>query len=420
MSAIIRFENVSKKFTLHHERPRSFQELAVNLLRRGPRSREQFWALRDVSFSVQPGQMIGFVGANGAGKSTVLKLISHIIEPTLGQITVNGRIGALLELGAGFHPDLTGRENIYLNGSIMGLRRSEMRRKLDDIVAFAELERFIDVPVKHYSSGMYVRLGFSIAVHTDPEILLVDEVLSVGDQVFQHKCMERIGVLRQDEVTIVLVSHNMADVGHLCDRVIWLKDGEVQADGYATTVVDQYVAFSNKQYYQQQSTKPAFVAGDETKRRSDRWGTFLAEITGVELIDAHGSSPPFFKSGDLFRLRVHYQTRVRIDAPAFGLAFYRKDGLHINGPNSVQDGYSIPYIDGTGFVDYVIESLPLSQGEYELTVAIYDHDSQVAHDHHHRLYAFEVRSPTLWREAGVVHIPAEWHHVAEEDHSSSR
>jgi hypothetical protein len=207
----------------------------------------------------------------------------------------------------------------------------------------------------------------------------------------------------------------MADVGHLCDRVIWLKDGKVQADGYSTTVVDQYIAFSNRQYYEQQSVKPAFVGTqDGPKRSSERWGTFLAEITKVELLDADGSSPPFFRPRDLFRLRIHYQTRMRIDAPAFGLAFYRQDGIHINGPNSVRDGCTIPYIDGTGFVDYVIESLPLNQGEYQLTVAIYDHDSQVAHDHHHRLYTFEVRSSTLWHEAGVVHIPAAWQHVAME------
>ncbi|MGB9890866.1 MAG: ABC transporter ATP-binding protein, partial [Anaerolineae bacterium] len=181
MTTAIQFSNVSKKFTLHHERARSFQELAVGLVRRNNRSREEFWALRDVSFTVDHGETVGIIGPNGAGKSTVLKLISRIIEPTSGRIEVRGRIGALLELGAGFHPDLTGRENIYLNGSILGLSRAEIRRRLDDIIAFAELERFIDVPVKHYSSGMYVRLGFSVAVHTDPEILLVDEVLAVGD-----------------------------------------------------------------------------------------------------------------------------------------------------------------------------------------------------------------------------------------------
>jgi len=178
----IRFDGVSKRFILHRERARSFQELALNLLRgRGNGRSEEFWALQDVSLGIAPGETVGLIGPNGAGKSTILKLISRIIEPTSGWIEVNGRVGALLELGAGFHPDLTGRENIYLNGAILGLSRAEIRRKLDEIIAFAELERFIDVPVKHYSSGMYVRLGFSIAVHTEPEILLVDEVLAVGD-----------------------------------------------------------------------------------------------------------------------------------------------------------------------------------------------------------------------------------------------
>ncbi|RLC75531.1 MAG: ABC transporter ATP-binding protein, partial [Chloroflexi bacterium] len=202
MSLAIRFENVSKKFNLHHERKRSFQELALGLFRRDNGSREEFWALRDVDFNVEQGETVGLIGPNGAGKSTALKLVSRIIEPTSGRIKVNGRVGALLELGAGFHPDLTGRENIYLNGSILGLGRAEIERKLDDIIAFAELERFIDVPVKHYSSGMYVRLGFSVAVHTDPEVLLVDEVLAVGDAAFQRKCLERIDRMRSEGVTV--------------------------------------------------------------------------------------------------------------------------------------------------------------------------------------------------------------------------
>jgi lipopolysaccharide transport system ATP-binding protein len=172
--AVIQFDGVSKKFILHRQRARSFQELALNLVRRDDGAREEFWALRDISFTVEQGGTVGIIGPNGAGKSTVLKLISRIIDPTTGRIEVNGRVGALLELGAGFHPDLTGRENIYLNGSILGLSRTQIRRKLDTIIDFAELERFIDVPVKHYSSGMYVRLGFSVAVHTDPDILLVD------------------------------------------------------------------------------------------------------------------------------------------------------------------------------------------------------------------------------------------------------
>ena len=218
MSAAIRFDGVSKKFILHHERARSFQELVVGLFRHNNRSREEFWALRDVSFTVAPGETVGIIGPNGAGKSTVLKLISRIMEPTSGQITVHGRIGALLELGAGFHPDLTGRENIYLNGSILGLSRAEIRCRLDDIIAFAELERFIDIPVKHYSSGMYVRLGFSVAVHTDPEVLLVDEVLAVGDAEFRKKSAERIENFRKNSTTILMVSHNLGAVQRMGER----------------------------------------------------------------------------------------------------------------------------------------------------------------------------------------------------------
>jgi ABC-type polysaccharide/polyol phosphate transport system ATPase subunit len=373
--------------------------------------REEFWALRDVSFDIEPGEMVGIIGPNGAGKSTVLKLIARIIEPTSGQIGVSGRVGALLELGAGFHPDLTGRENIYLNGSILGLSRSRVRQKLDEIIAFAELERFIDVPVKHYSSGMYMRLGFSVAVHIEPEILLVDEVLAVGDQAFQQKCLKCIEELRQDGVTILLVSHNLGHVVHLCDRVIWLQNGRIQADGAATMVVDQYLASSSAHIYRDQSS----IDQKEKGGGDNRWGTFQAVITRVELLDENGSSPPFFRTGDLFRLRIHYQTHTRIDLPAFGLALYRKDGMHVNGPNSVEDGYQIPYIDGTGFVDYTIEHLPLNQGEYELTVAIYNHDSTLAYDHHHRLYPLVVRSPTLWHEEGVVHISATWKHTSPAD-----
>jgi len=411
MSVVIYLEQVSKKFILHRERPRSFQELAVSLFRRNGGSREEFWALQGVSFTVERGEMVGLIGPNGAGKSTVLKLISRIIGPTSGQIKVNGRVGALLELGVGFHPDLTGRENIYLNGSILGLSRAELQRRLDAIIAFAELEHFIDVPVRHYSSGMYVRLGFSVAVHADPEILLVDEVLAVGDQVFQQKCLKRIGELKQNGVTIIFVSHSLGDVVHLCDRAIWLKNGEIRADGAATMIVDQYLAFSNAYFYRQQL---ADQPGLGKKEESNHWGTFEAEITKVELLDADGTTPPFFKTGDFFRLRIHYQTHTRLDTPAFGLAFYRKDGLHVNGPNSVQDGYEIPYVDGNGCVDYTIEHLPLNYGHYELTVAIYDRNSTVAYDHHHRMYPFVVRSPTFWHEEGIVHIPATWRHTAQD------
>lgn len=239
----IRINKVSKRFLLRRDRPRSFQELVVNGLmrRKRPSSDEVFWALRDVSFSVERGETVGIVGANGAGKSTCLKLLARILEPTAGTIEVEGRVSAILELGSGFHPELTGRENITLYGSILGLRRREMARRFDDIVAFAELERFVDIPVKFYSSGMYVRLAFATAINVSPDILLLDEVLAVGDQSYQRRCLARIHELKASDMTIVFVSHSLDAVGSLCDRALWLDGGVLREDGLTDTVVARYL-----------------------------------------------------------------------------------------------------------------------------------------------------------------------------------
>ncbi len=219
MSQVIEFNHVSKQFRLRRDRPRSFQELFLSAFRlRDRRPTETIWPLRDVCFTVGRGEMVGLIGSNGAGKSTALQLVSRIIQPTEGTVTTNGRVAGLLELGAGFHPDLSGRENIYLYGAIMGMTRKQVRSRLDKIVAFSELEQFIDAPVKHYSSGMYMRLGFATAVHSDADVLLVDEVLAVGDQAFQSKCHQRINELRRKGVTILFVSHNATVVRRLCDR----------------------------------------------------------------------------------------------------------------------------------------------------------------------------------------------------------
>lgn len=243
--SVITFQNVSKEFKLSQLRVRSFQEIFVNILNPGARRRKHFWALKDVSFSIKAGQTVGILGPNGSGKSTILKLISRIIDPTKGIITISGRLSALLELGAGFHPDLTGRENIYLNGSILGLDRKAMNRKLDDIIAFADIGEFIDVPIRSYSSGMQVRLGFSVAVHVEPEIILVDEVLAVGDYSFQLKCLDRIRQLQRDGVTILFVSHDFAAVRGLCTQALWLDNGRLQAQGDAGDILAQM-----KKWYQ--------------------------------------------------------------------------------------------------------------------------------------------------------------------------
>ncbi len=241
---VIEFDRVSKKLSLQHNQSNSFREALIRLahFRRREPVKEEFWALRDISFEIEPGQTVGFIGPNGAGKSSLLKLIAGIYEPTSGRLNVEGRVAALLELGTGFHPELSGRENIYLSGAIMGLDRAKIDQSLDAIVAFSGLERFIDAPVKHYSSGMYVRLGFSVAIHVQPTILLIDEVLSVGDQSFQARCLERITSLQQQGVTIVLVSHDLGSVRRICRRCIWLEKGILKYDGETETTLNNYLS----------------------------------------------------------------------------------------------------------------------------------------------------------------------------------
>lgn len=419
MSTAIRFDNVSKRFTLHHQRPRSFQELVIQLFKGnsqapeqrceithapGGQEHEEFWALRDVSFTVEHGETFGIIGPNGAGKSTVLKLISRIVEPTSGEIEVSGRIGALLELGAGFHPDLSGRENIYLNGSILGLDRAEIDTKLDDIIGFAELERFIDMPVKHYSSGMRMRLGFSIAVHTDRELLLIDEVLAVGDQAFQSKCFRRIGEMQDRGVTVLFVSHSPDTVRRLCDRAVWLEAGEVRGLGPADQTVIEYLSRA------WEGTSIRLLDEGEAGGRGRRWGSEEVVITGLEFLAGHGRRRHVFQTGETFVARIHYLARRPVRKPSFGVAIYRKDGTHVTGPNTVQSGYDIEVVEGEGVVDYIIESLPLLPGRYEFTAAIYDYHSVHPYDHQHRAYVFEVQSGPVSEMEGLVRIPCRWEH----------
>jgi lipopolysaccharide transport system ATP-binding protein len=400
---VIQFSHVSKKYLLGSERPRSFQEVFVQ---RRLRSEHQiFWALREASFSIEAGERVALIGMNGSGKSTVLKLMSHVLDPTSGSLAARGRIAGLLELGTGFHPDLTGRENIFLNGSILGISHRDIQRQLEAIIDFADIGPFIDVQVRNYSSGMVVRLGFAVTTLLQPDILLIDEVLAVGDQNFQRKCMDRLAELQSAGVTLVFVSHNMEQVRRLCQRAIWLDHGVVRADGDAEEVAGAYL--DEQAPAQKARFVPQFGVASH-----QRWGSFQAEITRVDLLNRDGICPPYFKTGDFFRLRLHYLAHQRVELPTFGLAFYRHDGTHINGPNSVRDGVDIPFIEGPGWVDYTIEQLPLNQGEYELTVAIYNHDSTQAYDHQHRLYPFEVHCTGTWAEEGLVHIPAGWQHGA--------
>lgn len=400
----VSFDHVSKYFVLKEDRATSFRELMVNLFRRQDRSEEDwFWVLRDVSFELEAGKTIGFIGANGAGKSTLLKLIAGILEPTSGEIRTSGRIGALLELGAGFHPDLTGRENVYLNGSILGMGRSEIAERFDEIVAFSELEEFIDMPVKHYSSGMYVRLGFSVAVNTEPEVLLVDEVLSVGDVSFQRKCMERIADLRRRGVTIVLVSHGLETVQNFCDEAIWLEDGRIEAQGDATDVAMAYRAAMAKKH-----TRRGQRQESEEEDDARRWGTGEVQITDVELYDGQGQLETTFATGDPMEIRLRYQASKRVEAPVFGVAIHHQNGAHICGPNTKQFGLEIPAVEGEGVVRYRIPELNLLEGSYLLSAAVVDGATSETYTFHDRLYPFRVYQGDCRELYGLVSLKGVW------------
>lgn len=407
LSHAIEFDRVSKFFTLRHERPRSFQEVMLNALRlKSLRRGEQYWILQEVSFVVERAEVLGLIGPNGAGKSSILKLISRIIEPTSGRISVDGRLSALLELGAGFHPDLTGRENVYLNASILGISRQTIRQRFDDIVQFAEMERFIDVPVRHYSSGMYMRLGFSVAVHTDPEILLIDEVLAVGDQAFQGRCLDKIEELVGRGVSILFVSHDMKAVRSLCDRVIWLDAGHIRAEGSAEHVVKAYLGdLSDEELTELVARRGRLSAGRRT-------GSHEAQITGAVLLDDKGTERYVFESGEALTIRMTYRCQEPIANPVFGLAISRSDGWHVNGPNTRFANCPIDEIRGEGYVDYRIETLPLLGGVYQLTVSIYDYDLQHPYDAYEQILTFVVKNQAIREEFGCVYMPARWEHHA--------
>lgn len=267
-----------------------------------------FWALQDVSFDVNPGEILGVIGGNGAGKSTLLKILSRITEPTEGEATINGRVGSLLEVGTGFHPDLTGRENIYLSGTILGMKKAEITRKFDEIVAFSEVEQFLDTPVKRYSSGMFVRLGFAVAAHLDPEILVVDEVLAVGDAAFQKKCLGKMGDVARDGRTILFVSHNMAAVENLCSHALWLDHGRVKLHGETEPVVEQYL-----------NTSQAMTAGVSLRERTDRRGSGRARIVNFFITNDKDSRQAVLRPGNTYRF--HLECELNIPAPSLQNVF---------------------------------------------------------------------------------------------------
>lgn len=411
---VIEVNNVSKRFILHRERRSTLQERVVGLFH--PRARgEEFWAVRDISFGVGRGESIGLIGHNGAGKSTLLKLMTRILEPTSGTIAINGRVAALLELGSGFHPDLSGRENVFLYGSLMGFSRRDMERRLDAITDFAEIGTFLDMEVKHYSSGMYTRLAFAVATEVDPEILITDEVLAVGDESFQRRCMERIYRFRRMGKTIVFVSHALEIVRTLCDHAVWLDKGLARSVGPASAVIDEYLADVNRRERERIESlrgdvpQEAATVDDVADPTSlQRFGSREVEIVRVELLDEGGKPRSVFHTGEPVTVRMHYLAHEDIEWPVFGIALHHANGLWLTGPNTAFAGVDIAGISGAGYVDYTITDLPLLTGRYLLTVAVYDETMLKPYDHHDRLYQLVVQTRGMRERYGMMALSAEW------------
>jgi ABC-type polysaccharide/polyol phosphate transport system ATPase subunit len=400
MEPLITFENISKQFAFAPGKPQTFLESFVNVFRRQPADDHNLWAVRDLSFSVREGECLGLIGRNGSGKSTALKLVARILRPTSGRMQIRGRVSALLELGAGFHHDLTGRENIYLNASVLGLSRDDVDAAFDSIVAFSELGDFIDMPVKHYSSGMYMRLGFSVAIHVRPDILIVDEILAVGDYAFQKKCIDRIYEMKRKDTTIIMVSHDLEMMRRLCTHLLWMEKGEMQAYGPTEEVAVAYRNYSNERVNQQM--------GPRNSRYFERWGTGEIEIMAVRFLNAAGEEQALFRTGDALTIEMDYLAHQPIREPEFGLAIYHQNGAHINGPNSRLADLTTGTIEGTGTIRYHIERLPLLPARYEVTVAVHDSRLTHAYDYHKQAYQFQVTVGNGGETVGLVAIPATW------------
>jgi ABC-type polysaccharide/polyol phosphate transport system ATPase subunit len=389
--AAITVDGVSKRFRLYHERN---QSLKIAVLRGGRARFEEFWALQDVSFDVPAGTTFGLIGENGSGKSTMLKCMAKILRPDTGSIAAVGKISALLELGAGFHPELSGRENVYLNGAILGLSKKQLDARFEGIVDFAGIEQFIDTPVKNYSSGMYVRLGFSVAINVDPDILLIDEVLAVGDAEFQRKCSEKIADFRQQGKTIVIVSHSLPSVRALCDEVALLEHGQLRDLGPAGPIIDHYLADA----FRDQDDGSGFV----------RWGSGEVKIEQVEMLDASGAVVTKAHTGDSVTMRIHYHATEPVRDVQFGTALNNIEGAAVTGPNTRHAGLLCRCLDGRGFVDYRIPRLLLLPGGYHFTVAIYDLAALHAYDHVERALRFDVEAGEPYEEVGVVSLGGAW------------
>jgi lipopolysaccharide transport system ATP-binding protein len=409
MRKAIRVAGLSKAYRIGElDRRATFRETLANFIKHPfpSLSHETFWALKNISFEIDKGEVVGIIGRNGAGKSTLLKMLAKISYPTDGTISVDGRVGSLLEVGTGFHPELTGRENILLNGSILGMTRQEIRHRTDDIIAFAGVEKFIDTPIKRYSSGMRLRLGFSVAAHLEVDVLLVDEVLAVGDGEFQKKCLKTMEKMHRSGRTVLFVSHNMAAVENLCPRAIWIDEGQIRGDGTAQEIINDYMAsFGSIQ-----------GSGIDLRHVEDRSGSGEIIYTKIQFLDPDHRPKDTLRSGDKVIIRLDYQAFKHVLSPSFGVEIYTVMGTKVTSMNTWSSGFDVASIEpGDGHLELEIQSLNLIPGRYYLTLWL-DRVGQ-SYDRLEHCTTIDIESSdvlasgrSLDSRFGFVFFPVRWQH----------
>ncbi len=438
----IEVKDLKKKFKVYYDKGSQLKE---RLLFKHRNRYEERWVLKGISFNVKQGEAIGLIGHNGCGKSTTLKLLTKIIYPDSGSVTMRGRVSSLIELGAGFHPDMTGRENIYTNAAIFGLSRKEIEERMDDIIRFSELEEFLDNPVRTYSSGMYMRLAFSIAINVDADILLIDEILAVGDVNFQAKCFNRLREIKAQGTTIVIVSHSLSQIEQICDRSIWIQDGLILAEGNPHEIHLKYFDYMGQKMQERQALEEEMVAAEEAQENNDvqetpqevvheependisregeeaageageapetapaqkeRWGNGKAEITNITMLDEDGQPKNVFATGSKVKFVIEYKVKKKIDDAVFGIGIFRNDDVQIYGTNTRIDGVKEFSLSKGGATEVVIESLMLLPGEYYLDVAI-ESGMGIPVDYFRKAKRFSVYSAI--GDVGLVRLEHGW------------
>ena len=412
----IEVRDVRKKFKVYYDKGSQLKE---RILFRSRNRYEERWVLNGISFNVKKGEAIGLIGHNGCGKSTTLKLLSRIMYPDSGSIQMRGRVSSLIELGAGFHPDMSGRENIYTNAAIFGLTKKEIDERMHDIVEFSEMEPFLDNPVRTYSSGMYMRLAFSVAINVNADILLIDEILAVGDVNFQAKCFNRLREIKAQGTTIVIVSHSMGQIEQICDRSIWLHEGKIKADGKPRDVDPEYLDFMGQKrqeiHDEQEAQEESAQAHEEAqvseesketaKEEIKRWGNGKARITSVALLDSKGIKKKVFSSEEALTIQLNYKVKAAVRDAVFGIGIFRGDGLQCYGTNTRIENFEEFNLEKDGTVKVHIPKISLLPGQYTLDLAI-ESDNATPVDYYKECYKFEIFSKLS--DVGVARLEHTW------------